>query len=331
MEHKKHFSKLGLLLLLSSVLIFAVQIISLKLFSLIPAVEESTTLSTLATMLPMYIIAFPIIFWMFGKIPVQVTLEQKKMSAGKIFLAFLICYAGTYICNFIGVMLTGIIGMFKQSEVSNVMLDLTQSLHPAANFFIVVICAPIMEELLFRKALMSRTAQYGEGISILLSGFIFGLFHGNLNQFMYAFLLGIFFGFIYMKTGNIRYTIILHMCINFMGSFIGAFILDVSNYFDFVAKFTELSMSGAPSESDLMALMTEYAGGLVILFAYFLILIGFVITGLVLFFVNLKKFRVAPGTIVIEKGKRFSTVILNAGMILYSIFWIVQIILQLIG
>ena len=46
---------------------------------------------------------------------------------------------------------------------------------------------------------------------MLFSGLMFGLFHGNLNQFVYAFVLGLCFGFIYVKTGNIRYTIGLHM------------------------------------------------------------------------------------------------------------------------
>ena len=45
--------------------------------------------------------------------------------------------------------------------------------------------------------------------------------------------------------------------------------------------------------------------------------------------INFKKFKCAPGEITIPKGKRFSTIILNVGMILYCLFWIIQIILQL--
>lgn len=328
MEHKKHFSKLGLLLLLSSAIIFVVQFAASKLFNLIPAVKESGNLSFLAVMLPMYVIAFPIIFKIFQSVPEQISTEKKKMNSGQIFLAFTICYAATYICNFIGVMITAVIGMLKQGVVDNVMLEITGSIHPAVNFFVVVLCAPIMEELLFRKTLMSRTVQYGEGISILLSGFTFGLFHGNLNQFVYAFTLGVFFGFVYIKTRNVLYTIILHMCINFMGSFIGALILDTSNYIEFANKLTEVMQTGG-SEADLMAIITRYSNGLMIFFIYFLLIIAFVITGLVLFFVNLRKYKLTPGTVTIGKGKRFSTVFLNVGMLLYTIFWTAQIVLQL--
>ena len=35
------------------------------------------------------------------------------------------------------------------------------------------------------------------------------------------------------------------------------------------------------------------------------------------------------GEITIEKGQRFKTMILNAGMIIYCIFWLVTIVVQL--
>ena len=113
-----------------------------------------------------------------------------------------------------------------------------------------------------------------------------------------------------------------------MGSFIGAFIIDASNYMEFANRLTEVMQAGA-SETELLAIITQYSGGLLIFFLYFLLIMAFVITGLVLFFVNLRKYKLRPGTITIEKGKRFTTVFLNVGMILYTIFWGVQIVMQL--
>ena len=71
-------------------------------------------------------------------------------------------------------------------------------------FIIAVLIAPTAEELLFRKLLTERIVKYGELAAVLASGLFFGLFHGNLNQFSYAFLLGLFLGFIYVKTGKLR-------------------------------------------------------------------------------------------------------------------------------
>ncbi len=319
-SNKKLFSQIGLRLFIGTLIIFAVQLIFGAIAGNIPAVATSGDLSVLVSMLPMYIIAFPIIFLLFKNIPVQISGEKKKMSVKHLIVAFIMCYAGTYICNLLASILTGIIGALKQSDVENVMANLTSSISLPVNLFIVVICAPIMEELLFRKTLIDRTAHFGEGISILFSGLVFGLFHGNLVQFGYAFLLGVFFGFIYIKTKNIVYPIILHMVINFFGSFLGSIIMEKSGFYNLPADATE---------SEMMEFMMENAGGMMIYFGYALAIIILVIVGIVLFVKNRKKFVCAPGEVTIEKGTRFTTMILNVGMILYCIFWIVMIVMQL--
>ncbi|MBQ9141015.1 MAG: CPBP family intramembrane metalloprotease [Lachnospiraceae bacterium] len=320
MSNKKLFSQIGLRLFFGTLIIYAVQILSYAIVGSIPAIAVSGDLSFLVGMLPMYIIAFPIIFLLFKKIPVQITGEKKKIHPLHLIQAFIICYAGTYICNLIAVLLTAIIGALKQSEVENVMVNVTSSISLPVNLFVVVICAPIMEELLFRKTLIDRTAQFGEGIAVVFSGLVFGLFHGNLVQFGYAFLLGVFFGFIYIKTKNIVYPIILHMITNFFGSFLGSIIMDLSG------------LSALPTdatETEAVAMMLENLDGFAIYICYALFLITLVITGIVLFVKNKKKFLLLPGEITIEKGTRFKTMFLNAGMILYCIFWIVMIVMQL--
>ena len=72
--------------------------------------------------------------------------------------------------------------------------------------------------ILFRKFLIDKTIKYGAKVSIILSAVLFALFHGNLNQFFYAFLIGGFFAYVYIKTGKITYSIILHAVVNLMGS-----------------------------------------------------------------------------------------------------------------
>ena len=59
--------------------------------------------------------------------------------------------------------------------------------------------------------------------------------------------------------------------------------------------------------------------------------IPMLITGAILLIVNFcqKKFVLEKGEVEIPKGKKFGTVMLNVGMILYSIFWIGMIVVQL--
>ncbi len=323
--NRKHFSKVGLIMFFGTLIVYAVQLVAMAIASRIPAIANDSSLYFLSIMLPTYIIAYPPIFLMFKAIPAQTDVEKKKMKPSHLIIAFLISYAGMYICNYAGNILTTIIGFFKQNSVDNVVANLTGQINPLVNFLILVVAAPIMEELLFRKFIISRTAKYGEGVAIMISGLMFGLFHGNLGQFMYAFFLGIIFGFVYVKTRNIIYTIILHMIINFFGGFLSTIMLDISGY----AELLE-AISSASDPEVILSAFAEHAVGLIIFMLYSMVLLGFVVAGIILFFKNKRKFSLSQGEVIIEKGQRFKTIILNVGMILYCIFWIAMIIMQLI-
>ncbi len=79
----------------------------------------------------------------------------------------------------------------------------------------VVIMAPIIEELIFRLLVYGELRKaLGVKISIILQAILFGLYHANLYQFSYAFIIGLIFGYIFHKTENITVTIIAHMINN---------------------------------------------------------------------------------------------------------------------
>ena len=77
-----------------------------------------------------------------------------------------------------------------------------------------IIGGPVFEELIFRKAFIDATSRWGEALSVLVSSLFFGLVHGNCGQFFLAFLIGLLFGIIYIKTKNVLYTMGLHFMIN---------------------------------------------------------------------------------------------------------------------
>ena len=49
---------------------------------------------------------------------------------------------------------------------------------------------------------------------------MFGIIHGNLYQFFYAFGLGALMGYVYCTYGKIIYPIIIHVVINTIGSIV---------------------------------------------------------------------------------------------------------------
>lgn len=83
----------------------------------------------------------------------------------------------------------------------------------------VVIIAPLVEELLFR-GIVFRSMQkvFPVWISIMLSAIMFGAYHMNLAQAVYATFMGIVAGIIYHKTNRLKYPIIVHAANNFIGA-----------------------------------------------------------------------------------------------------------------
>ena len=100
-----------------------------------------------------------------------------------------------YLANIAGNIITNIVGNLKGSTVTNEIVETALANAAWVNILVMVLLAPVLEELLFRKMLIDRTIKYGEGISVLISALFFGLFHGNLNQFAYAFVIGGVFAF----------------------------------------------------------------------------------------------------------------------------------------
>ncbi|MGN0170714.1 MAG: lysostaphin resistance A-like protein [Lachnospiraceae bacterium] len=77
------------------------------------------------------------------------------------------------------------------------------------------ILAPVLEELTFRGILFGNLRQaFGKWMGILGSALIFGAFHFNLVQFVYAALLGVVFAYIYEKTGALYTCIVAHGAAN---------------------------------------------------------------------------------------------------------------------
>jgi membrane protease YdiL (CAAX protease family) len=89
----------------------------------------------------------------------------------------------------------------------------------------VVFLAPIAEELIFRGVILQYTKKAMPFLAgNILQAALFGIYHMNIVQGLYAFLFGLFLGFVCEKFGSIYGAILLHMCINLLGYLIGLFL-----------------------------------------------------------------------------------------------------------
>lgn len=321
---RKHFSKLGWMYFLGTIMISVIQLLAgLVIGILKPEWLLNYNTNLLLSMVIVYGIAMPLMILMVRWVP-AVKPEQHKMKLGQFLVALIMCFGLAYGCNFIGICLTGIIGAIKGSEVENILVNVVGETSLLFNFVFMVICAPVMEEFIFRKLVVDRSIKYGEGVAVLLSGFMFGLFHGNLNQFAYAFSIGLFFAFIYVKTGKIGYTIGLHMIINFFGGIVATLLMEAINYDAYLAA----AKNGAGAE-EMMGLMLQSLPGWIAYGIYTIFVFGSIIAAIVLFVVFRKRFVLKKSEEQSTKGKMLVGVFINTGMGVFCIYWLAQIVLQI--
>lgn len=300
--YKKDFSRIGWRMLISTILITMIQTGSQALVLMLkPEWAANTDIMFAATMVPLYVIGFPLAFLLVRKKDAPVP-ERHSMKPWQIILAFMCAYGLLVVGNLVGLGLTTGIGLLKGNSVENPLLNVITGGNLWISAIYMVLLAPLFEEMLFRKLICDQTIRYGQGTAVVVSGIVFGLFHFNFNQFFYAFLIGCLFAFIYVKTGDIRYSVILHMMVNFVGSVLGGLML------------TSIDM-----ESPI---------GMAIYGIYGICIYAIAIAGIVLLLVNKSKLKVQAGEVTLAKGTRFRTVILNPGMLLYCILCLGVMIAQ---
>ena len=75
---------------------------------------------------------------------------------------------------------------------------------------------PLLEEVLFRGAIQGLLMRYfgRPWLAIILSALVFGIFHMNPVQIVYATLLGIVLGWIYYRTGSLLSVVVGHVLNN---------------------------------------------------------------------------------------------------------------------
>ena len=84
-----------------------------------------------------------------------------------------------------------------------------------AGILIYGVISPVAEEMVFRGLVMKRLQRYFSPIvAILVSAFIFGMYHGNIVQGVYAFLLGILIAGSYCYSDNLFVPVLFHGAAN---------------------------------------------------------------------------------------------------------------------
>ena len=105
--------------------------------------------------------------------------------------------------------------IFDTSEYQELVTGITGDKSLLFLLFWMGIVAPVAEEIVFRWLIYLRIRDtMGVWVSAVLSAVLFGIYHGNLVQGIYAALLGVFIAYLFEMSGNLYSCILLHIGAN---------------------------------------------------------------------------------------------------------------------
>ena len=307
--HKKIFSKICLAFFLFVAITNGLSIaISLYLYDLAPNLLENNNFVIILSSVLQYGIGFPILLVMLKKIPKQVPtrnpLSTKSfLKYGAVSVFFM--YIGNTISTYIMLYVEEALGKAPENVVTTV-LDSTNII---LSIVLIGIVGPIIEEIMFRKLFTDRLTPYGEKTAILLPSLFFALFHTNLYQFFYAFLLGMIFSYIYVKTGKLIYTCIIHIFINLFFGILPSYIYSKID----LEELIELSATGGIPEAYVQANILPLS----LMMIYSVVMYGLIFAGIFILSRNLRNITLDKGTVRLPKGEGADIIFFNAGAILF--------------
>lgn len=146
-------------------------------------------------------------------------IPNKPIKASKCF-AWVCCGMGC--CIVVNMAVNYIVAFLKSAF--NIKLTQGESLSPDSAFSCVMevialaVIPALCEEFAMRCCSLQLLKKYGSGFAVLAVSMVFGLLHGNVIQFLFAFAVGAVLAYVTIKTESIVPAILIHMLNNGMSA-----------------------------------------------------------------------------------------------------------------
>lgn len=270
-----------------------------------PAGGYPTWLPLLIAYLVFFGIVFPLAALLLRRLPVAAP-EKGKISARHFFaflpILYLCSYVGSQLSQWLIALLADAFGLQMGSALGTLLLT-----HPLVMVFILLLAAPLCEEWFFRKLLLDRACIYGEKLAIFVSALLFACYHTSVYQFFYAFFVGLILGYLYLRTGKLWVTILMHAVFNLLCSILPYVMLR----FGIFAAFME-----AETMDEQIAVITENPVGVAVACVYGFVCLGLLIGGCLLLGKYRKKVFFKPAACPLPPDTEGAAAFVNVGMLL---------------
>ena len=137
--------------------------------------------------------------------------ETPKLDAVKVIVLIVVGLAASIGLNY----LFNLTGLNHMSESYDQVKEAQYGVNFACGIILYGVISPVVEEIIFRGILFNRMKRiFPVKLSMVVSAVLFGLFHANLVQGLYGFLMGLLIVYFYEKYKNFLAPLILHVVAN---------------------------------------------------------------------------------------------------------------------
>ena len=138
---------------------------------------------------------------------------KASVTLAWVFFGVLCCVASNLVVNYISLISQKIFGFqLTQGAMTDTPPD---SVFACVLEMIALAVVPaVCEEFAMRCCSLQLLNKFGRGFSVFAVSIVFGLLHGNIVQFIFAFLVGLILGYVTVQTNNIMPTIFIHFINN---------------------------------------------------------------------------------------------------------------------
>lgn len=144
------------------------------------------------------------------RVSLRTSLRFNPMSVGNVILTVLLTFLIMPLLTFVNALTM----VFFDAPMQDYMVESSIQYPMWALLLVVAVLPAILEETVYRGVFYNEYARRNTRAAIFVSALLFGVLHGNFNQFAYAFIMGMIFALVIEATNSILSTMIIHFVIN---------------------------------------------------------------------------------------------------------------------
>jgi membrane protease YdiL (CAAX protease family) len=143
----------------------------------------------------------------------DITAVNERIGFSTVAKAFILIMGIQFLLQLVTIFFTLIGDATSTSMTDSYSTSMTSLLNNPVGIVYAVLLGPIVEEIVFRGAIMRRLDRFGANFAIVTQALIFALYHGFFTQMIFAFPVGLILGYL-ARRHSLKWAMLVHILNN---------------------------------------------------------------------------------------------------------------------